>query len=333
MANANTTMFALSVALGAIAYAATGATGTALASGATDGGSTTRPTDASRQEWPASEMPMRPVDGWLHDAVIKRDVTAAKAAIEAGADVNYKSGAGVPLDRAAINNDIAMLQFLLDHGARVEAPGCASLRAAAGHGSVEAAALLLDRGADVTAPSRFGATALHSAAQSGRPAATELEMVKLLIEHGADVKAADERSQTVLHVALRAGVAKLLVEHGADPNAPDNDGRTPLFDAASNLHLDVVAFLANHGADVNARDKRGRSALHEAAAECNVDGARALLAAGGNISAKDNDGRTPLDLARKFSVNGIVTGGMKLQTLQVLEEASRRAAKARRRKV
>ena len=86
-------------------------------------------------------------------------------------------------------------------------------------GHVEAARLLLRRGAEVNSASRndFKVMPLHSAAATADPE-TRYELAKLLLEHGADANARQQDDFTPLMAAdqhedeqLRA----LLVEHGA----------------------------------------------------------------------------------------------------------------------
>jgi hypothetical protein len=81
-----------------------------------------------------------------------------------------------------------------------------------------------------------GDTALHVAAAAYRP-----EIMRYLIEKGANVGARNRRGATPLHyaadglpgspiwnpLAQSAGIA-LLIEYGADPNVVDKEGATPL---------------------------------------------------------------------------------------------------------
>ena len=87
-------------------------------------------------------------------------------------------------------------------------------------GRLEAARLLVERGAEVNSASRndFRVMPLHSAAATADPE-TRYELAKLRLEHGADPNARQQDDFTPLMAAdqhederLRA----LLVEHGAD---------------------------------------------------------------------------------------------------------------------
>lgn len=58
------------------------------------------------------------------------------------------------------------------------------------------------------------------------------------------------------------GRVKDLVEQGADVNAKDEYGRTPLYVASEEGHIDVVKYLLEHGADVKVKDKNGGTSLN-----------------------------------------------------------------------
>lgn len=86
-------------------------------------------------------------------------------------------------------------------------------------GHVEAARLLVDRGAEVNSASRndMKVMPLHSAAATVDPDA-RFELAKLLLEHGADPNARQQDEYTPLMAADQHGderLRKLLVEHGA----------------------------------------------------------------------------------------------------------------------
>jgi ankyrin repeat protein len=86
-------------------------------------------------------------------------------------------------------------------------------------GHVEAARLLVERGAEVNSASRndFKVMPLHSAAAT-RDEAKRYELAKLLLEHGADPNARQQDDFTPLMAADQHGDARLrelLVERGA----------------------------------------------------------------------------------------------------------------------
>ena len=86
-------------------------------------------------------------------------------------------------------------------------------------GQVEAARLLVDRGADVNSASRndFKVAPLHSAVAE-KDADARFVLATLLLEHGADPSARQQDDFTPLMAADQQGDARLrelLVEHGA----------------------------------------------------------------------------------------------------------------------
>jgi uncharacterized protein len=86
-------------------------------------------------------------------------------------------------------------------------------------GHVDAARLLVERGAEVNSGSRndFKVMPLHSAAATGDPEA-RYELAKLLLEHGAEPNARQQDEFTPLMAADQHGderLRSLLVEYGA----------------------------------------------------------------------------------------------------------------------
>jgi uncharacterized protein len=120
---------------------------------------------------------------------------------------------------------------------------------------------LLDAGAEVDARSPDGFTPLQLAAYFGAPAAAAL-----LIERGAQVDAVADNPQRIaaLHAAVagrRPEVVRLLLATGAQPDARQQGGWTPLLAAAQHGDAEAVAALLDAGADpVGANDEGTRPA-------------------------------------------------------------------------
>jgi ankyrin repeat protein len=82
------------------------------------------------------------------------------------------------------------------------------------------------------------------------------DAVRLLIERGADLEAPSRNEEFAqearpLHSAVAAGrgdVAAALLEAGADPNARQSGGFTPLMAAEQSGDLDLAELLIRHGA-------------------------------------------------------------------------------------
>ena len=113
----------------------------------------------------------------------------------------------------------------------------------------------------VTSYSGDGFTALHFAAFFGR-----YEAAALLIERGAEVDAFGRgwMTGTAMHSAasrLQSDVVRILLEAGANPNVRQSAGWTPLHAAAMNGDLTSVELLLASGADATATNDEGRSVI------------------------------------------------------------------------
>src|SRR5688572_22708372 len=121
--------------------------------------------------------------------------------------------------------------------------------------------LLRDEPSLVNAYSGDGFTALHFAAFFGRS-----EAAALLIERGAEVDAFGRgwMTGTAMHSAtsrLQSDVVRILLDAGANPNVRQSAGWTPLHAAAMNGDLSSVELLLAAGADPTATNEEGRSVI------------------------------------------------------------------------
>ena len=149
---------------------------------------------------------------------------------------------------AAKKGDTAALTVALDTGANVNEPDkfATPLYYAVSRQHLDAAKLLISRGADANAGSKVSGPPLKAAV-----AKSKLELIALLLEHGADpnVAAGDE---TVLHLAVRNGCldcVKALVAAGADVNArgADSVARTPIHLARFHDDAEISEYLMTNG--------------------------------------------------------------------------------------
>jgi len=232
----------------------------------------------------------------LNDAIAKRWMDVFKLALDRGADPN-----GVPTDQIS--------------------PLCVAVAM----GNVEAARLLLDKGAAIDAQGfdwmdqerrRHKMTALMVAAQIGN-----LPLVNLLLRKGASLRAVDQSGDMPLTWAAESGnvaVARRLLPKGIDINTGAGQNGPPLLWAALSGNPVMVHWLLQQGADPNAADRNGQTALMNAVllrrslspapvpVSCGEAMVRDLLAHGADVNAANRSGQTVLMQAVHGSVS-IVT--------------------------
>ncbi|XP_052427404.1 poly [ADP-ribose] polymerase tankyrase-2 isoform X2 [Carassius gibelio] len=217
------------------------------------------------------------------------------------------------------------------------------LHFAAGYNRVAVVEYLLQHGADVHAKDKGGLVPLHNACSYGH-----YEVAELLVLHGALVNVADLWKFTPLHEAAAKGkyeICKLLLQHGADPTKKNRDGNTPL-DLVKDGDTDVQDLLRGDAAlldaakkgclsrvkklctpdNVNCRDTQGRHStpLHLAAGYNNLEVAEYLLQHGAEVNSQDKGGLIPLHNAASYGaddVRALLTAAMPPSALPVCYKA------------
>lgn len=179
-------------------------------------------------------------------SVVSGDQKLLRRLLELGADVNGRWNTYTALGTAAQLIDPKPIRFLLEHGAKVNAPSfddATPLVCVARFGmewdnkdlrreAVKTAKLLLAAGADVDLSDNVGRTSLDYAFAADWP-----ELAKLLFDHGASLTECEDQGQQLLFHAVTAAeddrLLKLYLKHGGDPNVPIGFDTTA-FDYASN---------------------------------------------------------------------------------------------------
>ena len=254
----------------------------------------------------------------LHYAARHNHLEAARALLQAGANINAREANGItPLLMAISSNNVAVAHHLLAHGA------------------------------DVNAADWYGRSPLweavnvrnlyvHNATfRNGIDRAPLLQLVQGLLAAGANVNArtketppfrhhlleitgslewVDFTGQTPFLTAALAGdvtVMKLLLASGADPRIGTYQGTSALM-AAAGVNwvvaqtwtegpaqlLEAVKMCHALGLDVNQANSMGITALHGAANRGSEDIIRFLADEGANLAAQDREQRSALDWAK-----------------------------------
>jgi ankyrin repeat protein len=194
--------------------------------------------------------------------------------LEAGADIDARSriNRSTSLHKAASYGHTAVIQLLLERGAKIDASGNhgeTPLHSAAIKGFGEAVELLAKRGTELEALVENRLTALHLAVMENHK-----KVINVLLRLGADINAKGEYGFSPLAIAAserHKRMARLLIAHEANVNATGQDlkglnGMSMLLIAVSRGHTEIVKILIESGADVNVEDGKDWNALDWATA-------------------------------------------------------------------
>jgi ankyrin repeat protein len=236
-----------------------------------------------------------------------------------------------PLHIAAHRNHVALVKYLLEHAAAVNARAYNKFTPLHLAKDPDVVKLLIEHKADLEARDSFDCTALQDAAYTaGRyndePDLPARKIVRLLLDAGAnyDIRSAtcladvdrvrillrrdpkEARNKELMRIAAMLGhatIVKVLLEHKADLEDANYGGLPVLYFALE--HPDVVRLLLEAGADPKVRLKYNGNGqgppeemkwtlLHCAAGQGRIETAQLLLAAGVPVDVRTADDATPL---------------------------------------
>ena len=161
-----------------------------------------------------------------------------------------------PLTAALYHGKQAAVEALLDCGVSVTVHEAAAL------GDIETLAYMLELEPRLLAEYSFdGWTPLHLACFFGG-----IEAAELLLERGADVNARSQNklANMPIHTAAagkRTAIVQLLLERGANPNVQQSGGWTPIQQAVAHCDLGMTELLLQYGADPMLVAESGQNAI------------------------------------------------------------------------
>ncbi|MGI2030300.1 ankyrin repeat domain-containing protein [Endozoicomonas acroporae] len=210
----------------------------------------------------------------------------AELMVAKGAEVDVRNDKGwTPLIWAAIKGRKQAVEFLIKHNADIHAcnnDGWNAVTGAFFKKRTDIVELLKQKGAVFGA--RFAEAALMSAYQDGN-----LRLVNELLDSGVSASISDETGESLLAKAMGRGdrdIVIRLLELGADPNARCNNESMPLLVlAATDGDLELVEKFIVAGAGVNLSSSKGRTALWRAACNNHIEVVNLLLKHGANPNA------------------------------------------------
>ncbi len=175
--------------------------------------------------------------------------------------------------------------------------GDTALHCCAERGNYELAAWLCAQGADVNALNHGGETPIQHATHAGPwKQAPADDVVELLCSNGAEID-----FHTLATLDDHQAIQKLIDTSVQEVDALDQSGRTALYHAAHNGHVESVATLLRAGADPNLRCEDGQTALstaclHMLSQECDLAIVEDLIEHGASPSLESAIVREDLEL-------------------------------------
>ena len=196
------------------------------------------------------------------EAAAEGDTDRVRTYLKAGTDINTLVSGKTVLHHAVSRNDSAMVKFLINHGADVEAKDPELKRTpvfevCSSDSALNSLPCLLQAGANINAQDVAGNSPAREAVKSA-----DTTLISILLQHGANLSLTDDNERVGLFLAAGGSHAvEHLLDAGVDINAQDNKGRTKLHLILSNTpkakdvesQLELARLLLHRGANVNLR--------------------------------------------------------------------------------
>lgn len=154
---------------------------------------------------------------------------------------------------------------------------------------------LIQQGADITAETEQGVTALIFAVSNNKT-----KIAEMLIDYGSDVNHATSQRETPLLIAVKnqnAEIAEALIRAGADIDVTDRYDATSLHYASAYGYFQLVDMLIYYDASIDKKTIEGSTPLLASIWAGNDDVADLLIQNGANMEARDSEGYTPFMMA------------------------------------
>lgn len=180
------------------------------------------------------------------------DTNTVKGFIEKGTNVCLSDDANnsqTALHYAAENGNVALMTFLLKHGANINARTILRerpLHLAVKNGHEGAVQALLEQKIPTTSNNK-------KALQEG--------FEEIALAPAVEIDATDLYGHTALHMCCKPHIAQLLIKNGASVQAKNNNDETPLHYAVCTNDGALVKLLIASGADVHAKDSKKNTPL------------------------------------------------------------------------
>lgn len=258
----------------------------------------------------------------LRDAAADNDIFRVEKLLREGVDINSVYKYGTALDQAAVDGNLNMVKYLLNHGAQLnktDSQGKNAMHHAVKGGSIRMIDFLIDLGAELNRQDEEGKTAAFYALD-------KLEILKRLFLNGASDRITDHEGNTLLHWACKPSqfdnvpkateLITFLLSRNLDINALNSTQESPLFFAVREGNAPLIIWLLDHGASPSLSDKNDWTALHDMfdsfdISDINIEAVKKLIEQNADVNAKTRQpvldhkyypmyrypvGSTPLDI-------------------------------------